>query len=157
MSDTNTAENLQRSLASRNITVLGRRTSIRLEPEMWNSLRDIAKREKCKIHDICSLVYLRKSQLTSLTAAIRVFIMLYYRAAATEDGHLRAGHGRFENMMRRARIMIDASFDKMKKVSFANMSEKHLKKMDNDAELLEQPEMYIEAQPKLNHFAVYSG
>jgi predicted DNA-binding ribbon-helix-helix protein len=92
------------TLVSRNITVLGRRTSVRLEPEMWNALRDIARRERCKVHDICSLVHLRKRECTSLTAAIRVFLMLYYRAAATEEGHGRAGHGNFDNMVRRARL-----------------------------------------------------
>ncbi len=92
------------TLISRNITVLGRRTSVRLEKEMWNSLRAIARRENCKIHDICSLVQLRKNPNTTLTAAIRVFLMLYYRAAATEDGHSRAGHGDFGNMLERARM-----------------------------------------------------
>ncbi|MCB9991664.1 MAG: ribbon-helix-helix domain-containing protein [Rhodospirillales bacterium] len=92
------------TLISRNITVLGRRTSVRLEKEMWQSLRAIAKRENCKIHDICSLIHLRKNPDTSLTAAIRVFLMLYYRAAATEEGHRKAGHGDFNNMMERARM-----------------------------------------------------
>ncbi len=92
------------TLVTRNITVLGRRTSVRLEPEMWSALREIARREDCKIHDICSLIHLRKNQDTSLTAAIRVFLMLYYRAAATEDGHRRAGHGDFSHMIQRARM-----------------------------------------------------
>ncbi|HEY8191773.1 MAG TPA: ribbon-helix-helix domain-containing protein [Alphaproteobacteria bacterium] len=92
------------TLISRNITVLGRRTSVRLEPEMWNAIREIARRERCKVHDICSLIQLRKNPNTSLTAGIRVFLMLYYRAAATEDGHGRAGHGNFNNMIQRAKI-----------------------------------------------------
>lgn len=92
------------TLVSRNITVLGRRTSVRLEPEMWSALREIARREDCKIHDICSLIHLRKNQDTSLTAAIRVFLMLYYRAAATDEGHRRAGHGNFDHMIQRARM-----------------------------------------------------
>ncbi len=100
----NMAKEVRSTLVSRNITVLGRRTSVRLEPEMWSSLRDIAKREQCKTHDICSLIQLRKNPDTSLTAAIRVFIMLYYRASSTEDGHRRAGHGDFNNMMHRARM-----------------------------------------------------
>ncbi len=95
------------TLVSRNITVLGRRTSVRLEPEMWSALREIARREDCKIHDICSLIHLRKNQDTSLTAAIRVFLMLYYRAAATEEGHRRAGHGDFDHMIQRARMPAD--------------------------------------------------
>jgi len=90
------------TLLSRNITVNNHRTSVRLEPEMWNSLYDIAKRERCKIHDICTLINLRKNPKTSLTAAIRVFLMLYYRAASTEDGHERAGHGDFQYMKNRA-------------------------------------------------------
>jgi predicted DNA-binding ribbon-helix-helix protein len=92
------------TLVSRNITISGRRTSVRLEPEMWASLSEIAKREKCTTHDVCSVVALRKKQNTSLTAAIRVFIMLYFRAASTEGGHERAGHGNFESMRARARM-----------------------------------------------------
>lgn len=90
------------SLISRNITVLGKRTSVRLEPEMWRELKNISQREHCTIHDLCSLIALRKNERTSLTAAIRVFLMLYFRAAATEAGHAKVGHGDFENMKRRA-------------------------------------------------------
>lgn len=97
------------SLVSRNITVLGRRTSVRLEPEMWKELKAISKREACTIHDLCSLISLRKGKNSSLTAAIRVFLMLYYRAAATEQGHMRAGHGDFNNMKRRAGMPLDWS------------------------------------------------
>lgn len=98
------SESFRSSLISKNITVRGHRTSIRLEPEMWAALKDIAIREQTNIHNICSLISLRKMDQTSLTAAIRVFLMLYYRAAATLDGHVRAGHGDFENMKRRARV-----------------------------------------------------
>jgi len=92
------------SLISRNVTIFNRRTSVRLEPEMWSALSDISLREKCSVHDLCSLVYVRKSASTSLTAAIRVFLMLYYKAGATELGHSNAGHGSFEVMKERARI-----------------------------------------------------
>lgn len=97
------------TLISRNITVCGRRTSIRLEPEMWRALRDIAKREKCTIHEICSLVSMCKNANTSLTAAIRVFLMLYFRAASTEEGHMRAAHGDLKLMIERARIPKDST------------------------------------------------
>lgn len=95
------------SLVSRNITILGRRTSVRLEPEMWMAMKSIAKREGCSIHELCSLISLRKRDNTSLTAAIRVFIMLYFKASSTEEGHARAGHGDFENMKARARITVN--------------------------------------------------
>lgn len=107
-------DNCKSTLVSRNITVLGKRTSVRLEPEMWSALREISKREKCTIHDLCTLIYVRKNENTSLTAGIRVFLMLYFRAASTEDGHGRAGHGNFDSMMKRARIPTEYSgfFDK---------------------------------------------
>ena len=81
------------SLVSRNVTVSGHRTSVRLEPEMWNGLAEICRRECASAHEICTIISAHKPDSTSLTAAIRVFVMAYYRAAATEDGHSRAGHG----------------------------------------------------------------
>lgn len=98
------SEHSKSTLVSRNITVMGRRTSVRLEPEMWMALREISKREQCSIHDICTLIGVRKNENTSLTAAIRVFLMLYFRAATTEEGHRKAAHGNFEKMKQRARV-----------------------------------------------------
>ncbi|MBE2191556.1 MAG: ribbon-helix-helix domain-containing protein [Alphaproteobacteria bacterium] len=92
------------TLVSKNITILGRRTSVRLEPEMWDSLYDVARRERTSIHNVCSLIYLRKVKQSTLTAAIRVFLLLYFRAASTEDGHAHVHHGNFENMKARARV-----------------------------------------------------
>ncbi|MBI1273733.1 MAG: hypothetical protein GC131_06595 [Alphaproteobacteria bacterium] len=81
------------SLVSRNVTVAGHRTSVRLEPDMWAALSDICKRERTTIHEVCTAVAERKGEGSSLTAAIRVFIMAYFRAAATDQGHVIAGHG----------------------------------------------------------------
>jgi len=113
------------TLVSRNITVLGKRTSVRLEPEMWKELKGIAKREQCTIHDLCTLISLRKNAKTSLTAAIRVFLMLYFRAASTEDGHARAGHGNFSMMKRRAGVDQDWSALKLKREIEQNNDEPH--------------------------------
>lgn len=95
------------TLVSRNVTVMGKRTSVRLELEMWQALKEISERENCTIHDICTLIKMRKNPITSLTAAIRVFLMLYFRASSTEEGHQGAGHGDFTYMMRRARVPQD--------------------------------------------------
>jgi predicted DNA-binding ribbon-helix-helix protein len=81
------------TLVSRNVRINDRRTSIRLEPEMWMLLRDIGRRENMSIHQLCSIVHKRKFHGTSLTASIRVFIMKYFHEAATEQGHSNAGHG----------------------------------------------------------------
>lgn len=81
------------TLVSKNVTIDGRRTSVRLEPAMWNGLQDICSRERASIHVICSAIAHAKQARTSLTAAVRVFIVSYYRAATTEDGHTRSSHG----------------------------------------------------------------
>lgn len=81
------------TLVSKNVTVTGGRTSVRLEPEMWDGLNEICRRERANMHQICTSVALQKHEDTSLTAAIRVFVMRYFRMASTEDGHTKAGHG----------------------------------------------------------------
>lgn len=81
------------TLVSRNVTIAGHRTSIRLEPEMWSGLAEISRRERMIMHEVCTAVATHKKEATSLTAAIRVFVMAYFRSAATEDGHNKAGHG----------------------------------------------------------------
>jgi predicted DNA-binding ribbon-helix-helix protein len=80
------------TLVNRNVTIRGRRTSLRLEPAMWDALQEIAQREGTSVHELCTKVDLERREST-LTAAIRVFILGYYRAAATAHGHILAGHG----------------------------------------------------------------
>ncbi|WP_247886869.1 ribbon-helix-helix domain-containing protein [Azospirillum sp. SYSU D00513] len=84
-------------LKSRNVMVNGHRTSMRLEPAMWEALQDIALREDLSVHDLVSRIATQAAMLhekiDNLTSAVRVFVALYYRRAATEEGHERAGHG----------------------------------------------------------------
>lgn len=91
-------------LQSRNIMVGGHRTSMRLEPSMWDALDDIARREKLSMHELCTRIKERLDQQAALrdgaeedkvtlTSAVRVLIAMYYRRASTDEGHDRAGHG----------------------------------------------------------------
>lgn len=80
------------SLVNRNVTVAGRRTSVRLEPDMWEALRHICQREKHSLNDLITAVDQGRTS-SSLTAALRVYLLKYFLAAATEEGHRRAGHG----------------------------------------------------------------
>ncbi len=80
------------SLVNRNVTIGRRRTSLRLEPAMWDALEEICRREEMNQHELCERIDERR-RASSLTAAIRVFIVNYFRAAATEEGHASIGHG----------------------------------------------------------------
>lgn len=92
-------------LRSQNIMIGGHRTSMRLEPSMWDALADIAAREGLTINDLCSRIKDRldhqkhrdgngsdKFEVT-LTSAVRVFIAAYFRRACTPEGHRAAQHG----------------------------------------------------------------
>ncbi|MEM6902451.1 MAG: ribbon-helix-helix domain-containing protein [Pseudomonadota bacterium] len=85
------------TLVGRNIRIDGRRTSVRLEPSMWNAFYEIGRREGRSIDELASDIARLKKHETSLTAALRVFIMAYYKEAATEAGHKAAGHGMEES------------------------------------------------------------
>ncbi|UUX51677.1 ribbon-helix-helix domain-containing protein [Nisaea acidiphila] len=69
------------TLISKNVLVDGRRTSMRLEPAMWDALGQIAARENLTIHQICGIVNGHRVD-TSLTSATRVFILGYFRVLA---------------------------------------------------------------------------
>ena len=79
-------------LINRNVVAERGRTSMRLEPELWEALLEICGREG---RDMSSLV--RKVEQSGhaggRTSAVRVFVLAYFRAAATEAGHAAAGHG----------------------------------------------------------------
>lgn len=81
------------ALVMRNISVRGRRTSIRLEPQLWDILAEICRREFCTADDVCSYVAGQRPPHGSLASSLRVFVLGYFRRCATEDGHQRAGHG----------------------------------------------------------------
>jgi predicted DNA-binding ribbon-helix-helix protein len=77
---------LPSALTIRNIVVAGHRTSVRLEPVMWDSLRDIAQASGLHLNDLVTEIDRRRT-VPNLTAAIRVYIVDYYRkAAAANDG-----------------------------------------------------------------------
>lgn len=79
------ASRREEGLVARNVTVAGRRTSLRLEPELWRALEEICGMEQMSIHDICGLVDNRRNGL-SRTSAVRVFALLYFRTAARGSG-----------------------------------------------------------------------
>jgi predicted DNA-binding ribbon-helix-helix protein len=79
-------------LVNRNVTALRGRTSMRLEPELWVALEEICQREQTPIGEVVK----RVEQLGipgGRTSAVRVYVLRYFRDAATEAGHSGAGHG----------------------------------------------------------------
>ncbi len=69
---------------------------MRLEPEMWGALSEICEREKCSVRDICTLVDSNRGS-SSLTSAVRVFILAYFRYAAANNNDGAGANTRQEN------------------------------------------------------------
>lgn len=79
-------------LVNRNVTAARGRTSMRLEPELWEALEEICVREGLSVGEV-----VRRIEGTNdpggRTSAVRVYVLRYFRDAATSDGHAAAGHG----------------------------------------------------------------
>lgn len=52
---------------------------------MWQALEEVARNSELTIHAVCTLIDERRCQ-SSLTAAVRVFLLSYYRDAVLEAG-----------------------------------------------------------------------
>jgi predicted DNA-binding ribbon-helix-helix protein len=87
-----TVEPGESSLIIRNVVVAGRRTSVRLEPMMWESLREIARQRGMTLHELVTEID-RERTTSSLTAGIRVYIVAFYRSVATATGWAGLGPG----------------------------------------------------------------
>ena len=69
---------LKSLVRKRSITIAGRRTSVALEDDFWNCLRDIAEqRQETLPHLVASIDTDRQPNLSS---AIRLFVLDFYRA-----------------------------------------------------------------------------
>jgi predicted DNA-binding ribbon-helix-helix protein len=69
------------TLVNRNVTVAGHRTSVRLEPAMWDALQHVCEREQKSLNSVVTEIANAQVE-SSLTAAIRVYVLSYFRAAA---------------------------------------------------------------------------
>ncbi|MFC7332478.1 ribbon-helix-helix domain-containing protein [Rhodocista pekingensis] len=68
----------------KNVTVAGRRTSVRMEPIMWQCLDEICRREGRTVHEIVTLIDRLRGD-GGLTAALRIFLVGYLQQAASRS------------------------------------------------------------------------
>jgi len=59
---------------------------------MWEALQRICQREGKSVNQLVTEIDRQRSEST-LIAAIRVHLLRYFCAAATEEGHRLSGHG----------------------------------------------------------------
>lgn len=72
------------NLRTRNVIVDGHRTSVRLEPALWDAFDEICRREHKSARTVCSEIGQRRRE-GGFTSALRVYILSYFRGLAAED------------------------------------------------------------------------
>lgn len=68
------------SSSLRNIRLGEKRTSVRLENEMWAALEEISRDLGLHLNEICNTVYEHRGNSGNFTSNLRVFIVSYYRS-----------------------------------------------------------------------------
>jgi predicted DNA-binding ribbon-helix-helix protein len=57
-------------------------------------LLEIAAREGFTVNELCTAIHAEKPRALRFSDALRLGVLRYYRDAATESGHAKAGHGK---------------------------------------------------------------
>jgi predicted DNA-binding ribbon-helix-helix protein len=76
----------------RSVRIGGRRTSMRLETQFWEALRDVAERERSDVGEICTRIA-KRSRNANLSSAVRVAMVDYYRELALRQDAVPVSHG----------------------------------------------------------------
>ena len=71
---------------------------MRLEPELWDALTEICARERRDINHLVRQIE-AIGHSGGRTSAVRVFVLAYFRSAATDEGHEAAGHGAHQRVL----------------------------------------------------------
>ena len=69
---------LKSAVAKRSILFNGKKTSVSLENEYWNALKEIAAERHVKLPDLVTAIDGRREH-ANLSSAIRLFVLDYYR------------------------------------------------------------------------------
>lgn len=67
---------------TRNVTIGGSRTSIRLEQQFWVGLEEIVTREGIPVNTLVTRIRASQRDDGSLSSAVRVFVQAYFFALA---------------------------------------------------------------------------
>jgi predicted DNA-binding ribbon-helix-helix protein len=70
---------MRSALIKRSIVIAGRKTSVSLEDDFWNGLKEAAREHKRTLSDLVSSIDVRRSN-TNLSSAVRIFVLDYFRS-----------------------------------------------------------------------------
>jgi predicted DNA-binding ribbon-helix-helix protein len=68
-------------VVKRSIVIAGHKTSVSLEDEFWDALKEIASRRNVTLSDLVASIDASRSQ-GNLSSAIRLFVLDYFRSSS---------------------------------------------------------------------------
>jgi predicted DNA-binding ribbon-helix-helix protein len=71
-------------VVKRSIVIGGHKTSVSLEDDFWEALKEIAARRKATLSDIVATIDASRTQ-GNLSSAIRLFVLDHFRSGARVD------------------------------------------------------------------------
>jgi len=69
---------MKSTLTKRSVVIGAHKTSVSLENEFWEGLKEIARAKQSSLSELLSIIDSQREQ-TNLSSAIRVFILKQYR------------------------------------------------------------------------------
>ena len=72
------------SLEMHNVYVAGNRTTVRLEPIIWDALQRIARQQEASLHDLISEIDRRRTT-KNLSSVIRAYVVAYLLNRSLEE------------------------------------------------------------------------
>jgi len=79
----------------RSVVIAGHKTSVSLEPEFWDALKEIAAGRGVSVNQIVRDI--DTDHEGNLSSAIRLYVLRHYRARAHDGGSPRSGNGERQN------------------------------------------------------------
>jgi predicted DNA-binding ribbon-helix-helix protein len=70
---------MKSAIAKRSIVLSGRKTSISLEPDFWDAVKEIAKLREKAVADLVTEIDERRT-IGNLSSAVRLFVLAFYQS-----------------------------------------------------------------------------
>ena len=65
-----------------NLAIKGKRTSLALESEVWETLTEICRREEKSLDELCEVIVAKSRKDISMASAIRIHALKYFKSLA---------------------------------------------------------------------------
>ena len=68
------------TIMKRSVSIDGHKTSVSLEPQFYEALKEIAKERGVDVQDLIARIEAKRRKASNLSSAIRVFVVEHYGA-----------------------------------------------------------------------------